>query len=59
MVENKIIIELKAAECLCDAFECQLVNYPKATDIEVGLLMNFGKEPQVKRKVFTSDHKKS
>ncbi len=59
IVDNKIIIELKAAESICAANECQLVNYLKATDIEVGLLLNFGKEPQIKRKVLTSDHKKS
>jgi GxxExxY protein len=52
IVENKIIIEIKAAEALCEAHECQLINYLKATDFEVGLLFNFGKEPQLKRKIF-------
>lgn len=59
IVNNLIIIELKAAETLMQEHECQLVNYLKATNIEVGLLLNFGKEPQIKRKVFTNDHKKS
>ncbi len=59
IVNDAVIIELKAAESLCEEHECQLVNYLKATDIEVGLLLNFGKEPQLKRKVLTKDHKKS
>jgi len=53
-VENCVIIELKAAECLCEEHECQLVNYLKATEMEVGLLLNFGKKPEFKRKVFTN-----
>lgn len=54
-VENKVIIELKAAEGLCEEHECQLINYLKATDIEVGLLLNFGKKPEIRRKVFSND----
>ena len=53
IVENKIIIELKAAKSLCSEHEIQLINYLKATDIEIGLLMNFGKKPEIKRKIFT------
>ena len=59
IVDNKIIVELKAAESLCPEYECQLVNYLKATGIEVGLLFNFGKKPDLKRRVLSSDHKKS
>ena len=59
IVNDYVIVELKAAENLCEEHECQLVNYLKATEIEVGLLLNFGKEPQMKRKVLTRDHKKS
>ena len=59
IVNDSVIVELKAAENLCEEHECQLVNYLKATEIEVGLLLNFGKEPQLKRKVLTKDHKKS
>lgn len=58
IVEDRVIIELKAAEDLCYEHECQLINYLKATHIEVGLLLNFGKEPQFKRKIFTNDRKK-
>ncbi len=44
LVENKVIIELKASESICEEHENQLINYLKATDIEVGLLLNFGKK---------------
>ncbi|MCD4735242.1 MAG: GxxExxY protein [Bacteroidales bacterium] len=54
IVENKIIVELKAAETICKEHEYQLINYLKATDIEIGLLLNFGKTPQLKRKIFTN-----
>jgi len=57
VVNNNVIVELKALENLCEAHEAQLVNYLKATEIEVGLLLNFGKEPQHKRRVFTNDLK--
>jgi GxxExxY protein len=57
VVEHQLIIEIKAAECLREEHECQLINYLKATDIEVGLLFNFGKKPQFKRKIFTNDFK--
>jgi GxxExxY protein len=59
IVEEKIILELKAAECLIEEHEFQLVNYLKATNIEVGLLLNFGKKPEFKRKIFSNDRKLS
>lgn len=55
---NKVIIELKAGENgLVEEHELQLVNYLKATDKEVGLLLSFGKKPEFKRKIFTNDNK--
>ena len=54
IVNDTIIIELKAAESFCEENELQLVNYLKATEIEVGLLLNFGKKPEVKRKVYSN-----
>lgn len=51
-----IIIEVKATEALCEAHEFQLVNYLKATEIEVGLLLNFGKKPECKRKVYSNNY---
>ncbi|RLD63618.1 MAG: GxxExxY protein, partial [Bacteroidetes bacterium] len=55
IVNEVVIIELKAAENIIEEHEAQLINYLKATDIEVGLLLNFGKKPQHKRKIFTND----
>jgi len=57
LVNDLVIVELKAAESLCPEHECQLINYLKATDLEVGLLLNFGKTPQFKRKVLTNEFK--
>jgi len=54
IVEGCVIVELKASESLCKEHEVQLINYLKATDIEVGLLLNFGKKPEFKRKVFSN-----
>jgi len=57
IVEDLVIVELKAAESLCEEHEAQLINYLKATNLEVGLLLNFGKKPEFKRKVFSNDRK--
>ena len=57
IVEDKIIIELKAAETLREEHEAQLVNYLRASEIEVGILLNFGKKPQHKRRVLTAEYK--
>ena len=57
IVDNCIIIENKAAEILREEHEYQLINYLKATEMEVGLLFNFGKKPAFKRKFFTNDRK--
>lgn len=58
VVEGKVILELKATEGIAEEHEFQLVNYLKATEIEVGLLLNFGKTPEFKRKVFTNNNKR-
>lgn len=52
LVEDKVIVELKATDGIAGEHEAQLINYLKATDIEVGLLLNFGAEPGIRRKVF-------
>jgi len=57
MVEDLIILELKAASALCPEHEAQLLNYLCATDVEVGFLFNFGEKPQFKRGLFTNDRK--
>ena len=55
IVEDKIILELKAVEKITKEHEAQLVNYLKATKNEVGLLLNFGPKPQIKRKIVSSN----
>lgn len=57
IVNNIVVIELKATKELSEENECQLINYLKATDIELGLLLNFGKEPEYKRKIFMNKYK--
>ncbi|MFA7420161.1 MAG: GxxExxY protein [Melioribacteraceae bacterium] len=57
LVNDLVIVELKAAEALCEEHEAQLINYLKATDKEVGLLLNFGKHPEFKRKIFMNENK--
>jgi GxxExxY protein len=59
MADGKIIIEIKAAEGIAEEHELQLINYLKATNIEIGLLLNFGKKPEFRRKIFTNDRKQS
>ena len=53
LVEDQIILELKSVKDLHPAHEAQLVNYLKATGLEVGLLINFGDRIEIKRKVLT------
>lgn len=53
VVEEHVIVELKASKALRKEHEFQLINYLKATEIEVGLLLNFGEKPELKRKVFS------
>ena len=55
IVEDNVIIELKSAESLRKEHKFQLINYLKATEKEVGLLLNFGKTPEFKRAIFTND----
>jgi GxxExxY protein len=57
IVNDSVIIEAKAGEGICEEHEAQLTNYLRATDIEVGILLNFGKKAEFKRKVFSSEYK--
>ena len=52
LVENCVLLELKAARMLDSSHRAQLMNYLRATEIEVGLLLNFGERPEFKRVVF-------
>jgi GxxExxY protein len=59
LIESTVIAELKAVEMIHPQHKAQLLNYLKATEIEVGLLLNFGPKPEVARQLFTNDRKKS
>lgn len=58
IINDTVILELKACDCLIEEFEYQLLNYLKATECEVGLLLNFGKKAEFKRKLFHNNLKK-
>lgn len=57
VVASAVILELKAVATLEKAHERQLLNYLKASEIEVGLLLNFGPNPQVRRLIFDNERK--
>jgi GxxExxY protein len=57
IVNDLVILELKAVDYLVEEHELQLINYLKATNIEVGLLLNFGIKPEIRRKVFDNNRK--
>ena len=59
LVAGRVLVELKAAACLAPEHEAQLLNYLKATPYEVGLLLNFGPKPEVKRRAFDNARKGS
>ena len=59
VVNNVVIVELKAVHHLLDEHQAQLLNYLKATTIEVGLLLNFGPKAEIKRKVYDNERKGS
>ena len=56
-MNDLVIIELKAAEDICEEHEAQLINYLKATNVEVGLVLNFGKKAKFIRKLFLNERK--
>jgi len=57
LVEDKVIVELKAARALANNHEAQLLNYLKATVYEVGLLLNFGPKPEIRRRAYDNSRK--
>ncbi|MFV8366344.1 GxxExxY protein [Flavobacterium sp. LB2R40] len=57
IVENLVILELKAVDYIVKDFENQILNYLRSTDCEVGLLLNFGKKPEFRRKIFENNRK--
>jgi GxxExxY protein len=58
-VDNLVILEIKSARAIDPAHEAQLLNYLRATEIEVGLLLNVGPKPEFKRMVFDNDRKRT
>jgi GxxExxY protein len=58
LVENCVLLELKAARSLDPAHEAQLLHYLKSTEVEIGMLLNFGTRPQFRRLIFDNDRKK-
>lgn len=58
LVENKVIVELKVGRAIEAAWEKQLLNYLRGTEVEVGLLLNFGPSAQFRRLVFDNERKK-
>lgn len=56
IVERKVILELKAVP-LVEEDDFQLLNYLKATDIEIGYLLSFGRKSKYVRRIFTNDRK--
>lgn len=57
LVQDCVIVEIKAVKSLAPEHEAQLLNYLKATRMEVGLLLNFGPKPEVKRMAFANSRK--
>ena len=58
LVEQCVLLELKAARALGSAHQAQLLNYLRATEIEVGLLLNFGPKPEFKRVAYDNSRKR-
>jgi len=54
LVDNKVIVEIKAVRSLQPEHEAQILNYLKATGLEVGLLLNFGRRPEIRRRIYTT-----
>ncbi len=54
LVNDTVAVEIKAVDTLLDAHKRQIQNYLKATSLEVGLVLNFGPEPQIARKIFSN-----
>ena len=58
LVEKLVLLELKSARAIDPAHDAQLLNYLRATPIEVGLLLNFGPKPEFKRLAYDNQRKR-
>ena len=59
VVEDRVVIELKCARAIAPEHEAQLIHYLRATGMEVGMLLNFGPQPQFKRLVYSNTLKRA
>ena len=59
VVEGCVVVELKAVQTLLEEHDAQLLNYLRATEYEVGLLLNFGPQPRFRRKIYDNERKSS
>jgi GxxExxY protein len=59
IVEEVVMLELKSARAIEPAHEAQLLNYLKATKLEVGLILNFGPKPEFRRLAFANERKRA
>jgi len=59
VVEGCVVVELKAVQVLLEEHDAQLLNYLRATEYEVGLLLNFGPQPRFRRKIYDNERKSS
>jgi GxxExxY protein len=57
LVEGVVLLELKSARVIDPAYEAQLLNYLRATKVEVGLVLNFGPKPEFRRLAYDNSRK--
>ena len=57
IVEDVLLLELKAVPRIVEAHQAQVLTYLKVTDVEVGLLLNFGPQPDFRRVVYSNSRK--
>jgi GxxExxY protein len=57
VVNSVVIVELKASRAMESAYEAQIMHYLRATNVEIGLLMNFGPKPEFKRFIYDNERK--
>jgi len=59
IVNDVVLLELKSVEKLINVHDAQMLNYLKSTEIEVGLLLNFGRQAEFHRKIYDNSRKGS
>lgn len=52
LIDNLVIVEVRVSPTIAPEHEAQILNYLRATQYEVGLILNFGPQPQIKRKIY-------